>query len=275
MEWKARDQWTKALANGDPSDPAEQPTAFFLDTQWYRIVLDEAQVIKNRGTRAARSMFDLHATYRWSLSGTPMQNGVDEIFSQLRYLRIRPYDDWDKFHTTFILGFNDRHSKNDATQKFQALLKAVLLRRTKHSKIDGLEIIKGLPEKQINIVHAEFDEEQSKFYRELEASAVNELNGYHDEGTLGENLRRGFVLLLRLRQACLHPGLVTEKVKRGSAEVAMEQQMLLAKEFTSQTVNRIQEIELFECPVCLDTHLNPSLVFPCGHHVSTPGVMMI
>lgn len=202
-----------------------------------------------------------------------MQNGVEEMFSQLCYLRIRPYDDWLRFHSTFVNGLKRPHSRKGAMKKFQTLLKAMLLRRTKQSKIDGVEIIKGLPDKEINIVNAEFDEEQLEFYRHLEAGAVVELKRYREEGTLGKNISRGLVLLLRLRQACLHPRLVTEaeKVsKGGSAELPVEQQVLLAKEFSPQTVKRVMEIGSFECPVCMDTHLNPTLVFPCGHHVSHP-----
>src|SRR5271170_5348494 len=101
MEWKARDKWFKALEEY-PNDP--EPPALFLDTEWYRIIIDEAQVIKNRSTLTARGIIDLRARYRWSLSGTPMQNGVEEIFSQLSYLRIRPYDDWQKFRATFVQG---------------------------------------------------------------------------------------------------------------------------------------------------------------------------
>jgi len=253
----------------DPDVLPIQPPALFLDTQWYRIILDEAQVIKNRSTLTARAMFALHAKYRWSLSGTPMQNGIEEMFSQLSYLRIRPYHDWQKFHLTFMNGLNFPHSRKTAMQKFQTLLKAILLRRTKQSKIDGVEIIKDLPGKEITIVHAEFDEEQLEFYQALEAGAVIELKRYRDAGTLGKNISRGLVLLLRLRQACLHPRLVTqaEKVKGGSAELTIEQQVLLAREFTPQTVRRVQEIKSFECSVCLDIFLNPTLVFPCGHHV--------
>jgi SNF2 family DNA or RNA helicase len=271
MEWKARDKWAKAVAEGDD---LEQPPAIFLDTEWYRVIIDEAQVIKNRSTQTARAIFSLQAQFRWSLSGTPMQNGVEELFSQLCYLRIRPYHDWLKFHSTFVNGFKGPHSRQGAMKKFQTLLKAILLRRTKQSKIDGVEILKGLPGKEINIVHAEFDEEQLDFYKNLEEGAVVELKRYREAGTLGKNISRGLVLLLRLRQACLHPNLVrnSKNVKSGSGELNVQQQVQLSREFTPGTVKRIQEITSFECPVCMDTHLNPSLVLPCGHHVSlSPG----
>jgi SNF2 family DNA or RNA helicase len=268
MEWKARDKWIKALEEF-PDDP--EPPALFLDTEWYRIIIDEAQVIKNRSTLTARGIIDLRARYRWSLSGTPMQNGVEEIFSQLSYLRIRPYNDWQKFRETFVQGLKSPGSRKGAMKKFQTLLKAILLRRTKKSKIDGVEICKDLPDKEVNIVHATFDEEQLDFYQNLERGAVVELKRYRDAGTLGKNISRGLVLLLRLRQACLHPRLVTEGEKlKEAGELTGDQQVNLAKDFSEQTVKRIQEIASFECPVCMDTYLNPSLVFPCGHHVCPP-----
>jgi SNF2 family DNA or RNA helicase len=152
-------------------------------------------------------------------------------------------------------------------RKFQALLKAILLRRTKTSKIDGVEILKGLPEKSIEMVHAVFDEEQSEFYQALETGTILQIRKYQAEGTLGRNFSNALVMLLRLRQACLHPKLIKEIKKAGSMELTPEQQINLAKEFSEQTVARIKEITSFECPICFETVLNPSLVLPCGHHV--------
>jgi SNF2 family DNA or RNA helicase len=52
--------------------------------------------------------------------------------------------------------------------KFRTLLRAILLRRTKTSKIDGVDIVKGLPEKTTEVIHAVFDEKQLEFYRARE-----------------------------------------------------------------------------------------------------------
>ena len=195
-----------------------------------------------------------------------MQNGVEEMYSQLAFLRIRPYSEWKPFHTTFVMAFK-RGGGKEAMRKFQALLKAILLRRTKTSKIDGVEILKGLPGKTIEIVHAVFDEEQDEFYQALETGAITQMRKYQAEGTLGRNMTNALVLLLRLRQACLHPRLIKEIKKAGSVELTPEQQINLAKEFNEQTVLRIRAIDSFECPICLEMVLNPSLVLPCGHHV--------
>jgi SNF2 family DNA or RNA helicase len=200
-----------------------------------------------------------------------MQNGVEEMYSQLSFLRIRPYSDWGSFHKDFVLAFKRGNRREDAMRKFQALLKAILLRRTKTSKIDGVEILKGLPGKTIEMVHAVFDEEQLEFYQALETGTIDQIKKYQAEGTLGRNFSSALVMLLRLRQACLHPRLIKEIKKAGSTELTLEKQIALAKEFSEQVVlrikDRIKEIGSFECPICLDTVLNPSLVLPCGHHV--------
>jgi SNF2 family DNA or RNA helicase len=196
-----------------------------------------------------------------------MQNGVDEMYSQFAFLRVRPYCEWKSFHSTFVQGFKKAYARKDAMKKFQAVLKAILLRRTKTSKIDGVEILKGLPSKSVEMVHAVFDEEQLEFYKALESGAITQMRKYQAAGTLGRNFGNALVLLLRLRQACLHPKLIKEVKKAGSTELSADQQILLANEFNEQAVLRIQSIETFECPICFETILNPSLVLPCGHHV--------
>lgn len=196
-----------------------------------------------------------------------MQNGVDEMYSQLAFLRIRPYCEWKPFHSTFVMGFKRPWQRKEAMTKFQAVLKAILLRRTKTSKIDGVEILKGLPGKTVEMVHAVFDPEQDEFYRALETGAILQMKKYQAAGTLGRNFGNALVLLLRLRQACLHPKLIKEVKLAGSAELTEDQQVALAKEFNEQTVARIKQIDTFECPICFETVLNPSLILPCGHHV--------
>ena len=65
---------------------------------FHRIILDEAQCIKNRRTQTAQACHALYATYRWCLTGTPMMNSVEELFSLIHFLRIKPYSDWIQFN---------------------------------------------------------------------------------------------------------------------------------------------------------------------------------
>lgn len=62
-----------------------------------RIILDEAQCIKNKNTKTAMGSCHLNATYRLCMSGTPMMNSVLELFSLIRFLGIRPYNSHERF----------------------------------------------------------------------------------------------------------------------------------------------------------------------------------
>lgn len=72
--------------------PLLHPQAIF-----HRVILDEAQCIKNRLTQTAKACHRLKSTYRWCLTGTPMMNGVLELFSLLQFLHIKPYNSWENF----------------------------------------------------------------------------------------------------------------------------------------------------------------------------------
>ena len=61
---------------------------------FHRLILDEAHSIKSRTTGVAKACFALNGTYRWCLSGTPVQNRIGEFFSLLRFLEVRPFADY-------------------------------------------------------------------------------------------------------------------------------------------------------------------------------------
>ena len=67
-------------------------------SRWHRVILDEAQCIKNRRTKAANACCNIDGTYRWCMSGTPMMNNVGELHSLIKFLRIRPYNALEKFN---------------------------------------------------------------------------------------------------------------------------------------------------------------------------------
>ncbi|CAD7957972.1 unnamed protein product, partial [Amoebophrya sp. A25] len=64
----------------------------------HRVILDEAHKLGNRTTSISKTIGNLNATCKWAVSGTPMRNKVEEIFGILRFLRLKPLDDYDWFH---------------------------------------------------------------------------------------------------------------------------------------------------------------------------------
>ena len=100
------------------------------------------------------------------MSGTPLQNNVEELYSQIRFLRIKPYNSADRFSREFTrpLKRSNEADRTRAMQQFQVLLKAILLRRTKMSKINGAPILQ-LPPKTTEVHHAVFSHDESEFYK--------------------------------------------------------------------------------------------------------------
>ncbi|KAH9618920.1 hypothetical protein KSS87_006572 [Heliosperma pusillum] len=96
---------------------------------WFRVVLDEAQTIKNHRTLTARACCGLRAKTRWCLSGTPIQNSIDEVYSYFRFLRHEMYSNFKIFCEK--IKFPISRDPIMGYKKLQAVLKTLLLRRTK------------------------------------------------------------------------------------------------------------------------------------------------
>ncbi|KAF9776256.1 hypothetical protein IL306_005591 [Fusarium sp. DS 682] len=252
-----------------------------IKAQFYRVILDEAQCIKNKDTKGAKACTQLRSIHRWCLTGTPMMNGIIELYSLLKFLRIKPYSKWEEFRQVCQLapdaklplilsqGFGVLFGRNGdpkhvAMEKLQALLKAIMLRRKKSSKLNGKPIL-VLPEKTEEIVYAELSPEERDFYSQLEKNARVQFSKYLREGTVSKNYSNILVLLLRLRQACCHPHLNLDVDEAAPSSVPDEDKKQLVKDLDQAIVDRIKEVEAFECPICYDAVQCPSFFIPCGH----------
>ncbi|KAL8723189.1 MAG: hypothetical protein Q9225_000455 [Loekoesia sp. 1 TL-2023] len=260
--------------NWKPVTKADRLPLLGDECKWYRVILDEAQCIKNKNTKAAQGACALQSLTRFCMSGTPMQNGVTELYSLVHFLRIRPYNDFHRFNMDFTRPLKSSYDREKARgmQKLQALLKAILLRRNKKSTIDGKPIL-TLPERTTESRHAEFSEDEQAFYSALETQTQLQFNKYLRAGTVGRNYSNVLVLLLRLRQACCHPHLIKDfAISSGTAEVSIEDLLKMAKELAPDVVARIIEQgdvndqSGLECPVCMDATENATIFIPCGHN---------
>ncbi|ANB13340.1 translocase ULS1 [Sugiyamaella lignohabitans] len=256
--------------NGEPVSRVSSP---FFEVEWYRIVCDEAQYIKNKTAVSSKGCAALTGDRRWCLSGTPIQNRIEELYSLIKFLKIEPYCNERKFSQEIARGLSksDRASGRSLT-KLRALLKAIMLRRTKDSKIDGKPIL-NLPPKTIEFAEKLFDEEEDKAYKSLEAKGQEQMNKYLEAGTVEKNYTNILTILLRLRQACCHPKLIEKsKLKQmGDSSKGRQKVEVLerVRDMDSKTVQRIKNVEDFSCPICYDATDTSDLVLltPCGHHL--------
>ncbi|XP_010484700.1 PREDICTED: DNA repair protein RAD16-like isoform X2 [Camelina sativa] len=213
--------------------------------KWNRIILDEAHYIKERRSNTARAVFALEATYRWALSGTPLQNRVGELYSLIRFLQILPYSYyfckdcdcrildymahqscpscphntvrhfcwWNKYvakpvtlHGSFGMG------KRAMILLKHKVLKDILLRRTKLGRAADL----ALPPRIISLRRDSLDVKEADYYESLYKDSQAEFNTYIQAGTLMNNYAHIFDLLTRLRQAVDHPYLVVYSNSSGA-----------------------------------------------------------
>ncbi|KAG8929092.1 hypothetical protein FRC02_006002 [Tulasnella sp. 418] len=172
---------------------------------WYRVVLDEAQNVRNKGTRNSMAVTDLRAVYRWALTGTPLVNSTSDAYGLLRFLKIRPWYDWTDFRTE--IQSLEKTNPKLATSRLQSIFKTCLLRRNKDSQLQGKRLIE-LPPKHHHLENLAFSPPEQAIYEMLQRRSRGIFNQYLRRGTVLKNYAHIFVLLLRLRQCAVHPALI-------------------------------------------------------------------
>ncbi|KAI4231720.1 MAG: hypothetical protein L6R40_007641 [Gallowayella cf. fulva] len=206
--------------HGSSSEREDGPKVGCFGLHWYRVILDEAHTIKNRNAKATQACYALRAEYRWCLTGTPMQNNLDELQSLIKFLRIKPYNDLTVWRDQITRPLSAGRG-GLAMRRLQVYLKAFMKRRTKDVLKEegalnpgGKATAKGsndngfkITERRIESVEAEFSPEERKFYERLEQRTDKSLEQMMGGEKL--NYASALVLLLRLRQACNHSQLVS------------------------------------------------------------------
>ncbi|ALL79985.1 serine/threonine protein kinase (plasmid) [Pseudonocardia sp. EC080610-09] len=161
--------------------------------QWDVLVLDEAQQIKNPRAQAAKAIRSLTAQIRLAMTGTPVENRLDDLWSILSVTNPGLLGTRSRFRSRFAVPIEQRRSQR-AAQRLSGLVEPHVLRRTK------LEVAPELAPKQYVPVLCSLTQEQAELYRRSLDDAF--------ENGLGSGIgRRGRVLALltRLKQICNHP----------------------------------------------------------------------
>ncbi|HWG61770.1 MAG TPA: SNF2-related protein [Streptosporangiaceae bacterium] len=180
---------TYAVAARDAAGLARVP--------WHRVVCDEAQNIKNAGTRQARAVRGLPAASRVALTGTPVENRLAELWSIMEFTTPGLLGTAEKFRSSFAVPV-ERHGDEDAADRLKRITGPFILRRVKTDKA----IISDLPDKIEMKVWCNLTAEQASLYQ----ATVTDMMAKIEEAQEGIE-RRGLVLatMAKLKQACNHP----------------------------------------------------------------------
>jgi len=167
---------------------------------WSTVVLDEAQMVKNPNTKAARAVRLLRADQKIALTGTPVENRLSELWAILDAVNPGVLGGLERFRKNFaspIERGTDPEASADAAARLRRITGPFILRRTKADK----RLLPDLPDKIEQIAYAKLTKEQATLYKQV----VDQL--LHDAEQAKGMRRRGLVLaaLMRLKQICNHP----------------------------------------------------------------------
>ncbi|KAG6846036.1 hypothetical protein H0H87_006400 [Tephrocybe sp. NHM501043] len=249
-----------------------------FEIDWLRVVLDEAHSCKSRSSKTAKAVYALQARRRWAVTGTPIVNKLEDLYSLLKFLDFKPWADFAFFRSFITLPFLARDTK--AIEIVQVILESVLLRREKNMRdTDGNKIVE-LPSKeaacldriikQVVVDMLEFSPLERKIYDQIYITAKKDFERLDAKGLVSKNYTHILAMLMRLRRAVLHPNLVlTSDDKRtlspagdGDIDVSDLIQRFADAEkgeegsdkntFAEKVLAQLADAEAEECPICLD-----------------------
>ena len=163
---------------------------------WFGLILDEAQNIKNPNAKQTRAVRQLSPQFRLALTGTPVENRLSELWSIMHFLNPGYLGSRQSFRQTFALPI-ERYGDEQATRRLKTMVGPFILRRVKTDPT----VIQDLPDKLEMKVYCNLSQEQATLYEAVVREAMAEV--VEVEGIQ----RKGLVLsmLMKLKQVCNHP----------------------------------------------------------------------
>jgi SNF2 family DNA or RNA helicase len=219
-----------------------------LACNWFRVILDEAHCIKNQKTLASKVCCSLKSQHRWCVSGTIIQNSLDDVFGIMKFLRHEPWSlpaFWKAAITKPMTSASDGGITEDqeaglktALDRVRRLLAPLMLRRTKDSVTkDGTPIL-TLPPVETKIIKVDLSESEREFYNAVLARSLEVFDGFVDSGTAAKSYFQIFSLLQKLRQICDHIALtVRSRIEGDDSNASNQDDTALTEEAASSPKN--------------------------------------
>ncbi|KAL8104947.1 DNA repair protein RAD5B [Apium graveolens] len=257
------------------SDP---DNSIFHRVDWHRVVLDEAHTIKSSKTQAAQAAFALSSYCRWCLTGTPLQNSLEDIYSLLCFLHVEPWCNWAWWHKLIQKPYENGDHRG--LKLIKAILRPLMLRRSKDTVDKHGRPILVLPPTDIQVIECNQSEAERDFYDALFKRSKVQFDQFVAQGKVLHNYANILELLLRLRQCCNHPFLV---MSRGDSQEYTDLNKLAkrfletnpdsanpsqvpSRAYIEEVVDGIRRGDNTECPICLESADDPVLT-PCAHRM--------
>jgi superfamily II DNA or RNA helicase len=183
-------------------------TTLLAAEAWDAVVLDEAQAIKNESSQTARAAFSLQGRFRVALSGTPVENRLEELWSVMHFANPGLLGGRSDFQERF--GAPIAGGDPGAAARLRARIRPFVLRRMKR------DVLPELPPRTDQVLHVELDERERAVYDAVRVATRKEVA---EKLTQGGGVLAALEALLRLRQASCHAALVPGQTAETSSKV--------------------------------------------------------
>lgn len=167
------------------------------------IILDESQNIKNPASKSFKAVKALKSKNKLILSGTPVENTVNDLWTQMSFINPGLLGNQHFFYTDFVVPIEKKKDEEKAA-KLQALIKPFVLRRTK------AQVATELPAKTENLFYCQMSEDQKEYYEKIKSEYRNALLVNMENGTFKRSQIQVLQGLTKLRQIANHPLMIDE-----------------------------------------------------------------
>lgn len=165
------------------------------------LILDESQYIKNKDSKIFKAINKISTAHKIALSGTPIENSLDDLWSQMQFINPDILGTYNFFAANFKIPIEKKQNE-EVLSELKNLVQPYILRRTKE------QVLKDLPELSEQIYYCEMDPEQEKLYEKEKSKARNFL--LKTDGSSPDKISI-INTLMKLRQLSNHPKMVDQE----------------------------------------------------------------
>ncbi|KAF2467366.1 uncharacterized protein BDR25DRAFT_235023 [Lindgomyces ingoldianus] len=231
---------------------------------WFRIVLDEAHTIRNAVTNQSKKTMLLEAQRRWAVTGTPVQNRLDDLGALLKFLRIRPFHETAGFNHHILAPF--KNADAEVVPKLQLIVSTVTLRRLK----DGLVELPKRVDLEVRLKFSTDEEQLHRWFENDIAKKVNAVTSGPKTKLGGGVYARILTAILNLRLICAHGReLLSDEALKLTDGMTWDNPMAIDEDDDTPVLTKKQAYEMLELLHETDTdrcqHCNKRVLNETGY----------
>lgn len=174
-------------------------------------ILDEGQQIKNPSSQTAQSVFCLRANNKFVLTGTPVENSLTDLWSQMNFTNPGLLGDLATFNTYYAVPLA-KDPENHQSVRLLSMISPFILRRTKES------VAPELPELTETVNYCEMTDDQHTLYESEKSKIRNQVFEQIEKGNISETPMMVLKALMQLRQIANHPRMINPESDAGSGK---------------------------------------------------------